>query len=252
MQDLLKTNENKRYRKPTKNEALLSGILRCSECGSYMRPKIHTGRIDKNGKERYSYMCELKEKSRKHKCQSKNIDGNKLDNLLMEKVKQLIAPNNKICNELENLLKIEVPEKEENAELDSLKKLYEKNQKDLENLVSRIKYVDIELIDEINKEVKSIKQKNNEIKEKISMLSSETEEESAMFSEKDVAKIVLEIIEKHFEKFDDLDIIEKRSLLKLLINKAEGSGDNVEIDFLNSDKTSFFKESLLPSGKHSK
>lgn len=63
VQNLLKNNENKRYRKPIKNDALLSRILRCSKCGSYMRPKIHTGRIyEETGKIRFSYMCELKEK----------------------------------------------------------------------------------------------------------------------------------------------------------------------------------------------
>ena len=89
VQNLLKNNESKRYRKPIKNDALLSGILRCSKCGSYMRPKIHTGRIyEETGKVRFSYMCELKEKSRLNKCDCENINGNKLDkNLSQKKIK---------------------------------------------------------------------------------------------------------------------------------------------------------------------
>ena len=164
VQNLLKNNESKRYRKPIKNDALLSGILRCSKCGSYMRPKIHTGRIyEETGKVRFSYMCELKEKSRLNKCDCENINGNKLDKNLMEKISELIAPNSKICEELK---KISFAENIENDELVALKEAYNKNQKSLENIIKKIQYVDIELIDDINKEVKLIKQKNLKIKEK--------------------------------------------------------------------------------------
>ena len=45
-----------------------------------------------------------------------------------------------------------------------------------------------------------------------------------------------------------------REELKLLINKATGSGERVEIDLLNSGdgNSSFFKEELLPAGEVSK
>lgn len=57
IQDLLEKNKDKRYRATSKHDFLFSGILRCSECGSYMRTKIAQG-------ERFYYTCELKEKSR--------------------------------------------------------------------------------------------------------------------------------------------------------------------------------------------
>lgn len=133
-----------------------------------------------------------------------------------------------------------------------MKQLYDKNQRNLENLIQRIKYVDIELIDDINNEIKDLKQKNQEIKNKMDILNKKKNNEEVEFSEKEIAKIVLEIIEKHFTKFYDLDIIERRNLIKLLINKATGSGDNVKIDLLNTDNTSFFKTELLPTGKYSK
>ena len=251
VQNLLKNNESKRYRKPIKNDALLSGILRCSKCGSYMRPKIHTGRIyEETGKVRFSYMCELKEKSRLNKCDCENINGNKLDKNLMEKISELIAPNSKICEELK---KISFAENIENDELVALKEAYNKNQKSLENLIKKIQYVDIELIDDINKEVKLIKQKNLKIKEKIDTITNNVSNtEGVTFSEKEIAKIVMEIIENHFKRFEELDILEQRNLLKLLINKATGSGNDVEIDLLNTDNTSFLRTSMLPTSEHRK
>lgn len=218
-----------------------------------MRPKIHTGRIyEETGKVRFSYMCELKEKSRLNKCDCENINGNKSDKILMEKISELITPNSKICEELK---KISFAKNivNQNDELVSLKEAYNKNQKSLENLIKKIQYVDIELIDDINKEVKLIKQKNFQIKEKIDTLTNNASNKgSVTFSEKEIAKIIMEIIENHLKKFNELDILEQRNLLKLLINKATGSGNDVEIDLLNTDNTSFLRTSMLPTSENSK
>ena len=82
IQELLEKNKEKRYRADCKHDFLFSGILRCSECGSYMRPKIAQG-------ERFYYICELKEKSRGMRCHSKNINGKALDELMMKKLEKI-------------------------------------------------------------------------------------------------------------------------------------------------------------------
>ncbi len=81
-QRLLLQNKEKAYRRPKNSVSLLSGLLTCACCGSYMRPKY--GRTDKSGEKRYYYMCELKEKSRRQQCSIANLDGNLLDRQLME------------------------------------------------------------------------------------------------------------------------------------------------------------------------
>ena len=72
-QELIEKNANKRYRANIKNEALFSGILKCSKCGSYMRPKMAGGKQEKGKTRRFYYTCELKDKSKGVKCDSKNI-----------------------------------------------------------------------------------------------------------------------------------------------------------------------------------
>ncbi|MEZ3424168.1 MAG: recombinase family protein [Lachnospiraceae bacterium] len=78
-QEILKRNSGKSYRYPKTTCALLSGIVRCGRCGSFMRPK--SGRKTANGEKRYYYQCECKEKSKGNLCQMPNIPGNVLDKM---------------------------------------------------------------------------------------------------------------------------------------------------------------------------
>ena len=234
VQELLKNNQNKRYRKPLKNTALLSGILRCNECGSFMRPKIHTGRVNKFGEERFSYICSLKEISKREKCKSANINGNELDRLLIQKIQSIIVPNCKIKQELEHLMLFSDNfEFEEKQEIKVLQQMYNKNKRQIDMLVQRIKYVDIEIIEVINQEIKKLKKKNNELAEKLKKISEEVTNLKEEALKKETEKIAINIMEGYFLKFYDLDIIERRTLLKGIITKATGSGDKVEIDILN-------------------
>lgn len=70
VQSMLDVNKSKSYRKPRSNVALLSGLLRCGECGDYMRPKL-TGRTNANGELIYTYMCSTKERSHGTVCSMK-------------------------------------------------------------------------------------------------------------------------------------------------------------------------------------
>ena len=249
VQNILNINKQKSYRKPKKNTAILTGMIFCKECGSPMRPRIQTGRLYKDGTEKYAYSCTLKEKSRCKKCTGKNINGNEIDALLLEKIKDIIAPNQKICEELKKIANTKADIVDKNDEFVSLKSKYDKNQKDLENLIQKIRYVDIDLIDDINKEVKKIKKENEEISIKLNKYNEEKEINKL---EVDVAQIVLEIIENHFNKFSELDIMEQKALLTLIINNVSGNGDTVEVNLLTDNSSAFLKSTLLPTGEDRK
>jgi len=87
-QELLTKNKCKAYRKVRSNTALLSGLLKCAGCGSYMRPKA-SKRIRPNGEPAFYYICELKEKSMRTLCSMTNINGNMLDGLVLSEIGQL-------------------------------------------------------------------------------------------------------------------------------------------------------------------
>ena len=214
-----------------------------------MRPRLLTNRFDEEGKQKYIYACTLKEKSRGKKCRGKNIDGNKLDKLLLEEIKKLTAPNEKICDELRKISSTKIDIVNKDDEYIGLKAQYDKNQKSLDNLIQRIKYVDIEIIDEINKEIKRIKKENERLDKRLSEYKSQ---EKVNQLEIDVSKIVLEIIEKYFVAFDTLDIVEKKNLFRLIVDNVVGNGNMVEINLLSQSPNNFFNNTLLPIGEYRK
>lgn len=87
VQDRLKNNSGKSYRYPKTIGALLSGIVRCGKCGSFMRPK--GGRTASSGEKRYYYQCECKERSNGNLCQMPNIPGNILDKMAVAEILNL-------------------------------------------------------------------------------------------------------------------------------------------------------------------
>lgn len=80
VQAVLDRNCSKAYRKPRKNEALLTGLLYCG-CGSRMYPKL-----TKSG---YAYLCKRKVESKRVLCHAENINGNVLDTAILEELKKL-------------------------------------------------------------------------------------------------------------------------------------------------------------------
>jgi site-specific DNA recombinase len=98
VQELLLLNKSKSYRKVKNTESLLSGILKCSSCGSFMRPKT-IQRENVNGQQVFYYICELKEKSKRIRCAMHNINGNTLDKLILNELIKIALKDSPIFEE---------------------------------------------------------------------------------------------------------------------------------------------------------
>lgn len=87
VQEALERNKSKAYRKPRRNEALLTGLMYCA-CGERMYPKL-SQRKTASGEAVYTYVCKRKERSRGEGCSRPNANGNALDGAILEQVKAL-------------------------------------------------------------------------------------------------------------------------------------------------------------------
>lgn len=242
VQQLLDKNADKRYRKPAQNNALLSGLLKCCHCGSFMRPKLKgKDDLDNQGNRRFDYMCSLKDKSRKTKCDCTNINGIEADNLVMQTIKDLINPKHKFYKTLKSLSKSIDTTDNNNNELNLLKSEYKKNENDINNLLDRIKYINVDLLDEVQTEIKKLKNANMEIEKQMKEL---TKDSDNFISDSETASLVLHILDTYFNTFDKLDLVHKRDLIKLLISNVYSDGKDITINLIGAKELD--NNSIIP------
>ncbi len=170
VQSLLSQNKSKSFRRIKNSESLLSGLLHCAKCGSFMRPRT-SGRINENGSQVFYYMCELKEKSHRQLCDVKNAAGNELDRLVLNEIKKLSGSScglgKKIAADIGGL-------KETynaiSSEIDSVKVALKANEQAIANLVENTSHAHDTaaakyLIDKINTlDIQSSELKNRLLK----------------------------------------------------------------------------------------
>lgn len=86
VQEMLERNRSGSYHTPRKNEALLTGLLFC-RCGGKMYPKA--SRCSDGSFPRFSYVCKIKERSRRSLCSCPNAGGQALDEAVLAQLATL-------------------------------------------------------------------------------------------------------------------------------------------------------------------
>lgn len=88
VQEQFKINKDKFPRLGKTNKALLTGKIKCYQCGSYMR--IVHGRVSKvTGKKMFYYCCSMKTKSKGEICNSKNVKADQLEDTVLTSLENL-------------------------------------------------------------------------------------------------------------------------------------------------------------------
>ena len=118
-----------------------------------------------------------------------------------------------------------------NDEIKVLEMSYRKNQAIIETLLDRIKYIDIELLDSIQNEIKEVRKRNEEIEEKLKLLNRCAPN---VINDKETAQIILELLEKQVSRFDDLDLATRRNLLKIFTGSIVIDGDKLIINLIGA------------------
>ena len=111
IQESLERNKSKAYHKPRSNKALLTGLLWCA-CGNRMYPKL-SNRITASGKPVYSYVCKMKERSKRSLCSRHNASGNLLDSAIVEQIRHLTEDDSSFMAQLEKSKRFYTDNREE-------------------------------------------------------------------------------------------------------------------------------------------
>ncbi|WP_417168895.1 recombinase zinc beta ribbon domain-containing protein [[Clostridium] scindens] len=239
---MLALNASKTFRKPRSNQALLSGLIFCGHCGNKMRPKMgHSTKPD--GSRSFNYLCETKEKSRQKNCAMKNAPGNLLDEMVCNEIKKLAEDDSVFLKQWRETKKALLAKGDTHfAELKSLKASLSEKEKQINNLlISLAESADSPAHAYIQERINSIHEEKIQLEKRIKELSEISENQSVMLEAE--LEFVPKMLASFSQSFDSMSVEEKRSALRLFIDKVVWNGETVDLYLMGSSDTSLSKVS---------
>jgi len=220
-------------RTPYKSEALLSGLLVCGQCKSVMRPHVHAKRKNAEGIIPYYYICELKERSSKARCDMCNANGAVLDKVILDELMNYEREDSSIHHSLRELKERLANKKEsENDKLGFLESELEAKRKQIGKLLDALgagggeQDTFVELTRQrINTLADQCKQLENEIEKTALNNTIYTDYESQ-------TKAVADTLKKLKETINTATVVEKRELLRSTLERIVWDGEQAYIFLL--------------------
>ncbi len=248
---MLDVNKSKSYRRPRSNVALLSGLLRCGECGDYMRPKL-TNRKNAEGELIYTYMCSTKERSHSTICTMKNCNGNTLDAKIIEKIRKLSADKETLVRLLTQTKKTIRDNKEGyDAELALLKEKHAETEDRIKRLVESLSVASDTSAKYVMEQIDELHQEREAQQTRLSELEALTEQSRMLHQE---FAFHQEMIESFANAVDSATLEEKRCLLCTIVKKVVWDGKNAYVYLFAEDGEADFPsvgQLMCPSGEDS-
>lgn len=230
-QERLELSRSRKYRSDRKNSALLSGILRCGNCGSFMRPKGYNS-VDINGNKNFGYLCEEKEKSRRTNCDMKNPHGLELDKLVCREIKKLSENSAVFLKQLDYAEeKIFETSDDNRSELKELKKEDKNIERQKENIMERLSNEpaeNVEFTESMRNKYNSLNEKQKVIRESIYKLESINNNQ---MEKKNQIERLKETFSSFPTTFDAMPNDKKRELIHELIEVVIWDGNSAHIYF---------------------
>lgn len=226
IQESLERNKSKSYRKARSNEALLTGLLYCS-CGARMYPKL-SKRETADGKAVYTYVCKMKERSRKAVCAGKNANGNMLDMAIIEQIKLLAEDRDTFVDQLEQSRKFYTGNRMNYEQhLEDIRREKEETERRINSLIDSLADMDdssakapvIRRIEQLNQEYLSLE-------ERIQELQGLTSQHALSDIEFDLLRQLLAIFK---DSIDEMTIEQKRAAIRTIVRKVVWDGVNVHV-----------------------
>lgn len=227
-----KTKSREAMRTPHTSPALLSGLLKCGNCGHFMRPHMHSNRAYEDGRIPFFYICEYKERSARANCQMKNVDGYVMDKIICDELFHFDYADSTIAQGLERLASKALKLKSEEANNSGFLE---------EQLVSKrtmMKNLVLTLAKGSSDDYASqmIKEQINELNEQCQSMEQELAKVIITSSEYDDCSAQIERVKQALyafrDTFDSASVVHKREFLRQIIDRIEWDGENAHIFIL--------------------
>ena len=226
IQESLERNKSKSFRKPRSNEALLTGLLFCS-CGERMYPKM-SKRKTADGKVIYTYVCKMKERSRRSVCNSKNANGNTLDMAVIEQIKMLAEDRDTFIAQLEQSRRFYTGNRMDYEQrLDDMRKETADTEKKINSLVdSLVDMGDSPAKAHVTKRIEQLNEEYQSLEKRIQELEGLTTQHVLSDIEFDLMRQLLTVFK---DGIDEMTIEQKRAAIRTIVRKVIWDGVNAHV-----------------------
>ncbi len=233
VQESLDRNKSKAYRKPRNNEALLTGLLFCS-CGERMYPKL-SKRETADGEPIYTYVCKMKERSKRERCNRKNANGNILDAAIIEQIKSLTEHDSSFVAQLEKSRKFYTGNREQyENQLKELRAELAEKEKVLDGLIDSMGVIGESVAKtRVLKRIEELTETNRVIENRIRELEGLTNANALADAEFDLLRQMLSVFRT---SIDQMSVEEKRTAIRTVVRKVIWDGVNVHVVLFGADE----------------
>lgn len=234
IQEILERNKSKNYKKPRNNVALLSGLLRCGNCGDYMRPKLGRRALD-SGERIYMYLCFKKERSQRSRCAIKNANGNILDAEIIQQIKMLGEDKSIFLQEIEKGKKLIVEDDRRNGDTISiLKNEIKVNEGKITRLVKALSLATEGSETYILEQINELHEKNSQFETQISESEKTKEGIENSVIEFD---LLVQMLCSFGNMVDTLSVTQKREAIRMFVKDVTWDGQMVHATLFGSNYT---------------
>lgn len=228
-QNIIMNNRDKAIRQVRNPKALLSGLLFCKHCGAHMRPKYHNSKGTSDDDRIYYYICEMKEKSKKTRCNVDNVSGNFLDQTFLEQLHRMTFDNFSFADNFDiGASDIMNGTSEIDTLLDGLNEKLQATNKSISALVDNLSQDTYgkSVVDVIMAQLNELTAKKEAIEKEIGELKAQKINSAEIMKSAINMKDTLTIINS---AFDSLSVFEQRDKLKIIIDKILWDGESIDI-----------------------
>lgn len=234
VQESLDRNKSKAYRKPRNNEALLTGLVYCS-CGERMYPKL-SQRKTASGEIIYTYVCKMKERSKRERCNRRNANGNILDAAIIEQIKSLTDHDSSFISQLAKSREFYTGKREQyERQLEELRVEHEMNEKTINGLIDSLGMVGDSIAKpRVLKRIEELTDINRDVENRIHELEGLVNVNSLTDAEFDLLRQMLSMFRT---SIDDMSVEEKRAAIRTVVRKVIWDGVNAHVVLFGADES---------------
>ncbi len=239
IQQILKNNTNNAfYNKEGMNYGLLTTLIKCKHCGSTM--KIKKGKVMASGEQAFSYVCSLKEMSRKTKCTVKNIIGQDADADVLEYLLKL-SKDDSFANELiqSNMLTLNDNITSNKDKISELEKALDNNTSLISNLMSQMAQLEVDspLLSYYLEQLKSLDSEKQKLSNELESLKSKIEFQNMQTLNMQMISSALKKLNMLETNAEELSMQQKRTLIRSVVEKIEWDGEKLSLELFGKKKS---------------